>query len=187
MNANVTAYPPPVFRTGCKLFNLYRPDGKKKLFREIINEGVTLSNKFPYMKGMIGVFQYGDCIAKNSAILAQNIGIKENSVDHNFRDHEFNKVCKLPMEEAINLPLPKKWRIVHDDMAEGGREPVTISTIEEDHLESPEIENGADSQEPLEFNLISEDDQTQINEIDDQEDIFDFENNDNFWFEQSYI
>ena len=42
------------------------------------------------------------------------MGLKVNSINRNFRDREFEKVKRLPIEEAVGLWDPKNWWVIRD-------------------------------------------------------------------------
>lgn len=87
---------------------------KRLLFREKLYDIIAKSSADPLNRNFYGAFKYGDCIASNSKILAAKMGLKVNSIDRNFRDREFEKVKRLPIEEAVGLWDPKNWWVIRD-------------------------------------------------------------------------
>ncbi|KAK8839365.1 hypothetical protein M9Y10_032301 [Tritrichomonas musculus] len=97
-------------------FSSINTERKKISFEKKLRNVLSLSSADPKNRGMYGAFWFNNynCIAANPKILERTMHIKANSVNRNFRDHQFERVGKLPAFDSVFLPDPKNWSIFRD-------------------------------------------------------------------------
>ena len=85
---------------------------RKKLFEEKIASLLVESIQSPYNSYINGIFSLSnDQFVINKKLLSTKLGINVNSMNKNFRHHNFRLIRKYPIKSAINLPDPSGWTI----------------------------------------------------------------------------
>lgn len=86
-------------------------DKRKYEFEKKLSDILIDSNINPQNKATNSAFWIGDYIAANPKILTKTLNLKINSVYCDLRNHQFQKIGKLPKEYANDLPDIKRWSI----------------------------------------------------------------------------